>query len=151
VLVVVMLDDMDVDVGAVEVVDVGEVDVGEADVELVDVEADDEVVVDVPAASPAACVWARVAAASASADGRNFLIAWPRLMGPVLPDVVVVPLVVPPVDDVAPVAVVPPVVDPPVVALPAVPAGGVPSMAAFKSAKGMFRFFETCSAARNWP
>ena len=39
----------------------------------------------------------------------------------------------------------------PVPVVPGAVAGGVPSMAAFRSANGIRRFFETCSVAINWP
>jgi hypothetical protein len=146
--VVTVVGDVDDEVGVVVEVDVGVV-----------VDVDDVV----PATSVAACVCACVVAAVVSAVGRSFLIAWPRLIGSLLLAVVVVapvvvPVVVPPVvvPVVVPPVVVPPVgvpvVVPPVVVPPVgVPATGVLTMAAFRSANGMFRFCETCSAARNWP
>jgi hypothetical protein len=112
-------------------VDDGEVvDEGEADV---DEELD--------ARSVAACDWACVVAPLASADGRSFLIAWPRLRVLLLLPVFVVLLL--PVVDVP--LVLAPVVLPEFGAVPA--AGGVlvtgtPVIASFRSLNGMFRFCE---------
>ena len=69
------------------------------------------------------------AAVVALADGRSLWMAWPRLIGLV-------------------------VVGVPVATEPGKVAGGVvgvPSIVAFRSLNGMWRFCETCSAARNWP
>jgi len=127
--------------GAVDVVDVfvGEPVVAVVDVLVVVVLDVVPVVVVVEPRSADAWCSAVVAAFAESADGRSFLIAWPRLSSSGVSPKCVVGGVVP--------VVLPAVV--PVVGFPTI--GRMAVIACLRSANGMWRFCETCRAAMNWP